>query len=359
MFILYDNISKCSLYRDLLTDSIIYCFLPLIDFNKILGSVDHQQYKFPLTTVNIDSIVGLPKPKDIDIRNIESNEEFLFRFIQQINEWFDWFDRFIDIFQYIIDWLKNHNVNYSNQLFIDLLNIRYDSKMTFIEMRIIIDRILKILQPFKDLQHLCYLFNCLISLEILNPGTLNIQDNTMKFLTELKRFQPNNTFTVEDRTTYEHIIYISDRQQVQWSLVSENYPCHIKLEYRIHGMNNQYEILYQKENVPIHKNILHGQFESQRNGQLLITINNKNSSTSRIIWYQIKSISLSTCHLFDGIFNIYYNKYYHETSQMISEQDFSQLLDEVFDFINKLLNGNLSLQAMTELRTIFYDKNIN
>ncbi|CAF4093488.1 unnamed protein product [Rotaria sp. Silwood2] len=353
--------SKCSLYRDLSTDSIIRCFLPLIDLHLILGSVDPQQYKFPLTNANIDGIVALPKPKDIDITNIESNEEFFARFIRQINEWFDWFDRFIDIFQHIIDWLKNHNVNCSSQLSMDLLNIRYDFKITFVEMRLIIDRVLKILQPFKDLRRLCHLFNCLISFQILNPGTLNTQDNTLKFLTELKRFQPNNTFMVQANATYEHIISISDRQQIQWSLASENHPCHITVKYRIHGKNNQYEILYQKENVPIHKNVLHGQFESQRNGQLIITIdnNNNNNDSSRTIWYRIKSISLSTCYLFHGIFNIHYDKCYQQNPQIISEDDFSKLLDQVFEFINKLLNGDVTLRAMEELRTIFYDKNIN
>ncbi|CAF1219235.1 unnamed protein product, partial [Didymodactylos carnosus] len=189
--------SKCSLYRDLLTDSIIRCFVPLINMNSIFRTADRQQYKFPSTNANIDDIVALPKPKDIDTINIRSNEEFFAQFIQQINKWLDWFDRFIDIFQHIIDWLKIHNVNRSNQLLIDLLRIRDDPKMTLIEMRIIIDSALKILQPFKDLRRLCQLFNCLIPFQILNPGTLNIQENTMKFLTELKRFQPNNRLTVE------------------------------------------------------------------------------------------------------------------------------------------------------------------
>ncbi|CAF3895235.1 unnamed protein product [Rotaria sp. Silwood1] len=349
------QISKFSLYRDLLTGSIIRCFLPLIDLQKIFSSVDPQQYRFPLINANIDVVVALPKPKDIDIINIESNEKFFSRFIQQINEWFDWFDQFIDIFQYIIDWLKNHNVNHSNQLLIDLLNIRYDSKMTFIEMKIIIERILKILEPFKDLRRLCHLFNCLISFQILNSGTLNTQDNTIKFLTDLKRFQPNNTFTVESESTYEHIISITDHQQVQWSLASENHSCDITVEYRVYRGNTKNEILYKQENVPIHKNVLYGQFENQRNGQLIITIDNKNNHLSQTIWYRIKSNSLSICYLFHGIFNMYYDKY----NQQISEYDFSQLLDQVFDFIDKLLNGNLNLQTIAELRTIFYDKNIN
>ncbi|CAF5042374.1 unnamed protein product, partial [Rotaria sp. Silwood1] len=258
-------------------------------------------------------------------------------------------------FNIFIDWLKHHNVNHSNQLLIDLLNIRYDSKMTFIEMKIIIERILKILEPFKDLRRLCHLFNCLISFQILNSGTLNTQDNTIKFLTDLKRFQPNNTFTVESESTYEHIISITDHQQVQWSLASENHSCDITVEYRVYRGNTKNEILYKQENVPIHKNVLYGQFENQRNGQLIITIDNKNNHLSQTIWYRIKSNNLSTCYLFHGIFNMYYDKY----NQQISEYDFSQLLDQVFDFIDKLLNGNLNLQTIAELRTIFYDKNIN
>ncbi|CAF1545974.1 unnamed protein product, partial [Rotaria sp. Silwood1] len=39
------------------------------------------------------------------------------------------------------------------------------------------------IEPFKDLRRLCHLFNCLISFQILNSGTLNTQDNTIKYLT--------------------------------------------------------------------------------------------------------------------------------------------------------------------------------
>ncbi|CAF1606656.1 unnamed protein product, partial [Didymodactylos carnosus] len=183
--------------------------------------------------------------------------------------------------------------------------------------------------------------------------------NTMKFLTELKRFQPNNRLTVEDKKIHEQNISIIHRQQVQWSLVSENHACGITVEYRSHGANDQYKTSFQKQNVPIHKNVLHGQFESQCSGQLLITIDNKNGPTSQIVWYRIKSIGLSTCYLFHGIFNMQLDKYYQKTCQSISEIDFSKLLDHVFNFINKLLNGDISLRDMTELQPIFKDKNIN
>ncbi|CAF1212894.1 unnamed protein product [Rotaria sp. Silwood1] len=325
----------------------------------IFRTVDRSQYEFPLTKANIDDIVALSKPKDIDIINIRSKEEFFDRFIKQINEWLNWFDRFVDIFQHIIDWLKTHNVNRSNQVLIDLIRARDDHKITLIQVRITVDDTLKLLQPFKDIRRLCQLFNCLIPFQILNPGKLDTQGTTTKFLTELKRFQANNTFTVEGKRLCEQNIFINDRQQVQWSLASENQPCDITVEYRSYGANDQYKKLFQKENVSIHKHVLHGQFESQRNGQLLITIDNRNSQIPRIIWYQIKSIGLSTCHLFHGIFDIYFNKCYEQSSEIVLEEDFSQLLDRVFDFINKLLNGDISLRAMTELRAIFCDKNIN
>ncbi|CAF3847759.1 unnamed protein product, partial [Rotaria sp. Silwood1] len=327
--------------------------------NSIFRTADRQQYKFPSTSANIDNIVALPKPNDIDIINIRSNKEFFANFIQQINKWFNWFDRFIDIFQRIIDWLKTHNVNRSNQILSDLSRIRDDPKMTLIEMRVTIDSALKLLQPFEDLQRLCQLFNCIIPFQIINAGTLNMQENTINILKELKRFQPNNTFIVDARKIYELTISIIDRQQVQWSLASDNHPCDITVEYRSYGTNNQCETLYEKRNVSIHKNVLHGQFETQRNGQLLITIDNKNYTNPRTVWYRIKSNPLSICHLFQGIFNMQFDKCYHQNSPNISEVDFSKLLGHVFHFINKLLNGDIGLRDMTELQPIFKDKMIN
>jgi hypothetical protein len=42
--------------------------------------------------------------------------------------------------------------------------------------------------------------------------------------------------------------------------------------------------------------------------------------------------------------------HYQQTSQIISKNKFNQILDQVFDFINKLLNGDSTLQTMTKLR---------
>ncbi|CAF3815136.1 unnamed protein product, partial [Rotaria magnacalcarata] len=281
------------------------------------------------------------------------------QFIQTINEWFKWFDRFIDIFQHVIDWMKKHNVKGSNQLLIDLLRIRDDPKMTVTEIKKVIEGTLNILKPFKDLRCLCQLFNCLIPFQITNPGTLNPQEDATDFLDELKRFNPNNTFIVECKKNCEKTISITDNQQVQWSLVSGNYPSDILVEYRNHGAHSEYMTLFDKPKVPVHKNALHGQFESLRSGQLLISVTNTNNPSPVTIWYRIKSTGLSSCYLFHGIFNMNYDKYCQHNPETISENEFSALLDQVFLFIKKLLSGEINLRAMTELQTIFKDKNIN
>jgi Ca2+-binding EF-hand superfamily protein len=37
----------------------------------------------------------------------------------------------------------------------------------------------------------------------------------------------------------------------------------------------------------------------------------------------------------------------------------SQLIDQTFSFIDKLLNGNITLREMDYIKTVFHDKNIN
>jgi hypothetical protein len=347
------------MYRELLNGSVIRCFLPDIDLRRILTATNPQQYKFPLTTPKIDAIISLRKPKDIDITNTNSKELFFDRFIQDINEWFPWLDKFIDIFQHIIEWLKTYNINRTIQLSLDLSKIKEDPKLTVLQLKTTVETMSKVLLPFNDLQRLCHLFNCLTSFRIIDQGALNNQDNVTNYIKELKRFQPNNTFTVENGTVYEHKIPITDRQNVRWSFVNENHPCNIKIEYRTNELNDSYKLLYEQNNAPINRNVLYGQFETERSGQLLITIDNRQKYLSHILWYRIRSVNLSTCHLFHGILNMFKKKIFDQPNQIISEKEFSKLIDLVFVFIDNLLNGSLTLKEMADLRTIFFDKNIH
>ncbi len=340
------------IYRELLNGSILDSFLPFIDLNKILTSVNPQLYKFPSTTSDMDSIIPLERPNDIDINDIESFSQF----IQQINQWLQWFNRFIDIFQPIIEWLKNYNVIRAHQFHNELYTIRNDLKITFIRMKILIEDISKLLQSIPNLHRLCHLFNCLTSFRILDYGTLNTHDNNNKYLDELKRFQPNNTFTIECGGIYKHMFSINTRQQVQWSLASEHHSCDIQMIYQTSDYSNN---LLQKENIPIHKHVLYGQFETSQAGQLIIILNNKQPTKSCKIWYRMRLIGLSTCQLFNGIFNLFYEKHFNDKFRIMNEDEFRQLLNQVFAFIDKLLFGNLSLNDMKDLRNIFCDKNIH
>jgi hypothetical protein len=345
------------MYRELLHGSIIRCFVPNVDLNTILTQA--QQYRFPMTTPKIDRIISLPKPRDIDLRNRTSKEEFFDRFIQDINEWFPWIDKFIDVFQPIIEWLKTYNINRAIQLSLELNKIKDDSKVPIGQLKLIVEDMSRVLSPFNDLRRLCYLFNCLTSFRNIEQGTLNNQMNIMNYIKELERVQPNNTFTVEGGTVYQHKIPITDHQNVRWSFASKTYPCNIKIEYRTDELNDQYELLYEKNNVPIHKNVLCGQFETERSGQLIITINNRQSNMAHVLWYRIRSVNLSTCQLFHGILNMIYKNSFGQSYQVISEKNFNELIDSTFKFIDNLLSGSLTLREMADITTIFCDKNIH
>ena len=330
-----------------------------MDLNKILRSSNQQQYKFPIITPNIESIVAIRKPNDIDIAEINSNEEYFHRFIQQVNEWLEWFDRFITHFQYVVEWLKNRNIIGASQLLIDLYDMRNNEAISLIQLKVTIEKTLIFLKPFNDLRRLCHLFNCLTTFQIIDFGGVNNQIDSQSYIRDLKRLQPNNSFTVHGKTQQQHTISINDRQNVQWFLASEKYSCNVEIEYRTIESHECGEIVFSNKDIPIDKHIISGVFETQRSGQLMITIDSRDLHAQRIIWFQLKSSFLSTCNLFDAIFNIFYQRYYANSLQAIKDSALSKLLDEVFSFIDKLLIGTISLREMTDLKAVFCDKNIH
>ncbi|CAF1517997.1 unnamed protein product, partial [Didymodactylos carnosus] len=105
------------------------------------------------------------------------------------------------------------------------------------------------------------------------------------------------------------------------------------------GINNHCEVLYKQDNININKQVLCDEFETQRSGFATIIIYNQQQQRSRTIWHRLKRRNLSTCHLFD-------------------DNEASQLVDEVFKFIDRLLNGTINLNEMSELKTIFCGQNI-
>ncbi|CAF3878346.1 unnamed protein product [Rotaria sp. Silwood2] len=348
-----------AMYRQLLHGSILSCFISAVDIKKMISSINSQQYKFLITTPKIDSIIAVPKPKDINITDIESKEQFFDHFIRQVNEWLLWFDNFIEIFRHIVEWFKTYKVEGAEQLFIDLLTIRNDSTTTFIQTRIIIEKIVRLLRPFNDLRRLCHFFNCLHLFQIIESGTLSNENEFIKYMKEIKSLQPNNSFVIESKSQHVKEILINSRQHVHWSIAGEKHSCNIKVEYRFSESNEHSELLFSKNTVSIHKYVLHGEFETQKSGCLLITIDNVNPINPLTMWFRVTSVSLSTSHLFYGIFNMLYQKYYNQPVKIIKEDQWSKLLDHVFSFIDKLLTGSISLREMTDLKTVFSGKNIS
>lgn len=354
---LFSRSGKCSVYYDLRRGSILSCFLPLIDPKAIVSGVEPQRYKFPKISKVIEGIVS-PKPKDLDIVNIQSTDLFFREFIEEINRWLLWSERFLDTFRPIIAWMKTYNVNLTHQLLTDMDQTLSDSKATLLQMKGVVQRVLQSLDSLKHLYRLCDLFNCLTTFRIVEPIALSARENSQQFIDDLKRLQPSNTFKVAPKSSREHTTNIRERQQVRWSLASEKYDCSVMVEFRMEGENSEYQVLFPEKNVTISKNILGGTFETQRSGQLLITVNNKASTTEKVLWYRLKSKDLCMCHLFDGIFRMQFNKFYPDAGS-ISENEFDDMIEQVFTFIGQLLDGNLRMREIADLGTVFADRNIN
>ena len=339
--------------------SIACFFAQCIDIRQTVASVNNpQHYNFPPITPKIESIVAKP-PKDINITQIDRKEEYFNQFLERVNEWLQWFDRFLGVFLYTVEWLSNWHVDGAAQLFKDMHAARDNASTTVIQMKNIVERVLKLLRPFNDLRRLCHLLNCLTSFQLIDAGVLNNQLDTTNFIRDIKRHYPTNSFTADGKITYQQLLYINARQNVQWSLASEKLACNIKIEFHTAEAQHHPVSFFDKDKVSIDKNVLQGEFETQSAGQLLIIINNDQMPVSRTIWYRIKQTPLSTCHLFNGIFNMFYRSHYPQLTETINEVEFSKLLGKVFIFIDNLLQGSVRLGDMTDLKAVFCDKNIH
>ncbi|CAM4934770.1 unnamed protein product, partial [Rotaria socialis] len=345
-------------YNDLLCISNFSCFLPFCDLKAMLISSDPQRYKFPVTPLQILTIVSDDRPNDIDISITDQKETFFCCFIQQVVKWLEWFDKFIDIFQHVIEWLRVRKLQRAEQLLSDIHTIKDDSMTNVIKAKTVIQDIIDLLKPFKNLHRLCYLLNCMNSFENSYPGTLTSHDQWKSHIEELKRVHSNNTFTVAANAKYEHPHSIGARRVVHWSLACERLECNISIEYRINTPRTKSYNCFSRQKVPLDKKVLKGEFKTQRSGNLVITIDNQTGGAPRTIWYQIKTMHFSTCHLFDGFFSMLRQQYFQQSNENIQVTDLSDLIDRAFEFIDSLLNGDITLEDMEYLKTVFHDKNI-
>jgi hypothetical protein len=352
-------LGTCPIYRRLVRPTIVPCFLSSIDLKTILNKVDLSQYKFPITASHIDTIMGVQNPNDINIHDFEPIEDVFNRFVKQINVWLDWFEKFVDIFLYIIEWLRSYKMEKADQFYREMYNTRNDSTITLLKMKTLIQEILQVFEHFNYLPRLCHLFNCTQSFEIIDPGTFSTPDQHKRFISETKQFRPNDTFKINANTTDEKLHYIDDRRHVRWSLACDQYPYDVVIQYRLNGLSNECYILREEQNISPDQGVLRGEFKTQRSGYLIMRIANSTEYLQYTLCFQIKSTTLSTCDIFHDIFHTEYQKYFKPSDTIIKKHALSKLMDRVFLCIDTLLDGSISLAEMDELRTAFYDKNIN
>ncbi|CAF3857162.1 unnamed protein product [Rotaria magnacalcarata] len=355
----YDESGSCTEYRRLKQPSLVHCFFPALELKTILNKVDTSRYKFPRTTQHILDIMSVQNPADISILENEPVEEFFDHLVEQINVWLDWFEKFVDIFLCIIEWLRNCKMEKADQFYRELYNTRNDSAITLLKIKTLIQDVLKIFEHFNHLPRLCHLFNCTLPFEIIDPGTVSAPDQSKLFIAETKQFRPNDNFKVNANCIDGKIHRIDGRRHVRWSLACEQYPYHVVIEYQPDGSSGEYYALQSQKFSSRDQCLLRGEFKTQRGGHLKMRIENPSQHVPHTLWFQIKSNALSACQLFHGIFNIEYGKCFDSSTATIKKSDFVTIMDRVFSFIDNLLDGSISLDEMNELRVVFCDKNIN
>jgi hypothetical protein len=328
-----------------------------MDLKRMLVYLNLPQWSFPKTTLKVDSILSISRPSDIDTTKINSSETCFRACIEKGCEWLRWFDRFFDVFEYPLEWFEDHRVDGAHGLFVELNAMKNNRAITLLETRMTAEKILKLLKPLEELPRLCHLFNCLKPFKIIEHGTTDGSYDWKKFILDLKGSQRNNKFDIPAKSGGGKAFPISKQQNVHWSIASEKHACNIRIEYSTY--DNQHYVLFAKENVPVDRRILDGEFETQKAGSLLITIDNEDGNAPRTIWFRIKLTNLSKCHLFNGIFDIFYQEHCRQSNYTIKEGQINQLLNKSFSFIDKLLNGTINLKEMADLKTVFYNKNIN
>ena len=349
---------KCPTYRDLLNPCIVDSFLPDLRLQPMFELANPQIYQFPITSPNLQAL--LPHaPADIDVTINDENVQFFAQFIEQVNRWLHWFDLVIPILLHVFNWLKTYNVEGAAQLYSDLRSARDSSNMTVLQMKTTVEKALLLLRPFTDLRRLCHLLNCLTAFQIIETGSINDKMKSTTFIPELKRSHPENSFIVKQKGMQQHTVPIPHRQNVQWSLACEKLPCHVSVAFNTIESPEDVKQLSGPDGLVIEKHVLQGEFETQRDGQLTITVNNEKGHSPRAIWFRTKQTSLSTCHLFHGIFNMFYQSAHQNSNRASKETEISNLLDKVFKFIDSLLDGTISLAKMSELKGVFCDKNIH
>ncbi|CAF1073153.1 unnamed protein product, partial [Didymodactylos carnosus] len=119
------------------------------------------------------------------------------------------------------------------------------------------------------------------------------------------------------------------------------------------------EVLFLGDKVAVDKHTMEGEFGTLNSGMLTIEVKNEQGRAERTVWFRVKQTSLSKSHLFEGIFNIIYSSSCGAHGRLVSEKDMATVLERVFHFTDSLLDGQMKLKDMVDLKAIFCNRNIN
>ncbi len=351
-------LEPCSTYVDLSNESIVDCLIPNYDLKRVIEATNPQFFKFPVVPANLMSL--LPKaPSDINININESHIVYYHQFLDQVNNWIEWYDKMTAVLIHVVHWLKSFQLANAITLYDDLYRLRDKSKITIIEMKTLIQKTLTLLQPFKNLRRLCSVLNCLIPFQVLKSASLNREHPSSKFIELVKRSHPDNFFKILDQQNSVREIIIQERQHVQWFIASERLEINVQIAFIPDDNSGKREVLFEDKNVAVQRDTMEGEFETLNSGSLVIEVNNERGRADRTVWFRIRQAPLSKSHLFEGIFNMIYLSSCGPNGHIGTERDLSRVLERVFDFIGSLLDGRMKLRDMVDLKAIFCNKNIN
>jgi hypothetical protein len=345
-------------YIDLLKESIVDCVIAHWDIDSIIKSVNPQTYKFLRVPANLISLLD-PAPDDINTNIDDSRVIYYRKFLAQVNNWMLWYDKMTTILIPVFHWLKCLDVENAISLYADLCRSRDKSKVTMTDLGRLVQKTFTIIQPFKDLQRLCSMLNCLVSFQILNQTKINQQNLSPKFIVEVKRFHPNSFFEILARQSASQVIKIQERQRIQFFIASEQLEINVKVTFTSDDNPEEMEVLFQGDKVAVDKHTLEGEFETLKSGILTIEVKNEQGGAQRKVWFRVKQTSLSKSHIFEGIFSMIYSSACGANGRLASEKDVATVLESAFHFVDSLLDGQIKLKDMIDLKAMFRNRNIN
>ena len=226
-------------------------------------------------------------------------------------------------------------------------------------MQTLIHKTFKLTKPIKDLERLCIMLNCFIPFQILKTAKVNQEHLSSKLIEQIKRVNPDKFLKVPEQRTLPHHINIPERQHIQWFIASEQLEIDVHVTFIPDNNCGIIKVNSLGDKIKTERFTIEGEFETLSGGKLIIEIDNTSGRRGRVIWFRVKQATLSKSHIFEGIFNKIYSSTFHGNDRAPTENDLATILEKVFRFIDHLLDGQIKLKEMVDLKVIFCNKNID